>query len=133
MFVRISATDWVDGGWNVEQSVIISKHLKDRGMDFIDVTSGGVVSKTHIPIGKGCQVPLARKIRDDAGIMTGAVGLTTERRHAGEIVTGVEADLVFLGRELLREPYWALKAQKALGAETSWPTPYGYAFKWRAK
>ena len=109
LFVRISATDWADGGWDVEQSVVLARHLKDLGVDLIDVSSGALVPKARIPVGKGYQVPFARKIRDEAGIMTGAVGLITEPRHANEIVTGGDADLVFLARELLREPYWALE------------------------
>ena len=133
LFVRISATDWADGGWDIEQSVILARHLKDLGVDLIDVSSGALVPKARIPVGKGYQVPLARKIRDEAEIMTGAVGLITEPRHADEIVTGGDADLVFLARELLREPYWALKAQQELDAEPSWPTQYGYAVKRRAK
>jgi 2,4-dienoyl-CoA reductase-like NADH-dependent reductase (Old Yellow Enzyme family) len=133
MFVRISAADWADGGWDIEQSVVLARHLKDLGVDLVDVSSGGLVPKAGIPVGKGYQVPLARKIRDEAGIMTGAVGLITETRHADKIVTAGDADLVFLARELLREPYWALKAQQELGAEPSWPTPHGYAVKRRAK
>lgn len=133
LFVRISATDWADGGWDVEQSVVLAKHLKDLGVDLIDVSSGGLVPKVRIPVGKGYQVPAAQKIRDEVGIMTGAVGLITEPRHADEIVTGGDADVVFIGRELLREPYWAIKAQHELGEEPSWPTPYGYAVKRRAK
>jgi len=133
LFVRISATDWADGGWDVEQSVVLAKHLKDLGVDLIDVSSGGLVPKARIPVGKGYQVPAAQKIRDEVGIMTGTVGLITESRHADEIVTGGDADVVFIGRELLREPYWAIKAQHELGEEPSWPTPYGYAVKRRAK
>lgn len=133
LFVRISATDWADGGWDVEQSVVLARHLKDLGVDLIDVSSGGLVPKARIPVGKGYQVPSAQTIRDGAGIITGAVGLITEPHHADEIVTGGDADLVFIGRELLREPYWALKAQHELREEPSWPTPYGYAVKRRAK
>ena len=133
LFVRISATDWVEGGWDVEQSVILSRHLCELGVDLIDVSSGALVPKAHIPVGKGYQVPLARRIRHEAGIPTGAVGLITEPHHADEIITGGDADLVFLARELLREPYWALKAQHELGAEPDWPPQYGYAVKRRAK
>src|SRR5262249_1426436 len=133
LFVRISATDWAEGGWDLEQSVVLARHLKDLCVDLIDVSSGGLVPKARIPVGKGYQVPLARRIRDEAGILTGAVGLITEPRYADEIVTGGDADLVFIARELLREPYWALKAQQELGAEPSWPIPYGYAVKRRAK
>ena len=115
LFVRISATDWADGGWDLEQSVVLCRELKTRGVDLIDVSSGALVPKARIPVGKGYQVPLARRIRDDAKISTGAVGLITEAQQANEIVTGGDADLVFIGRELLREPYWALKAQHELG------------------
>jgi 2,4-dienoyl-CoA reductase-like NADH-dependent reductase (Old Yellow Enzyme family) len=133
VFVRISATDWADGGWDVEQSVVLAGRLKELCIDLIDVSSGGLVPKARIPVGKGYQVPLARKIRDEAGVMTGTVGLITEAKHANEIVTGGDADIVLLARELLREPYWALKAQQELGAEASWPISYGYAVKRRAK
>ena len=133
VFVRISATDWAEGGWDVEQSVVLAGRLKELGVDLIDVSSGGLVPQARIPVGKGYQVPFARKIRGEARIMTGAVGLITETAHADEIVTGGDADLVILARELLREPYWALKAQQELGAEPSWPISYGYAVKRRAK
>lgn len=133
VFVRISGTDWADGGWDIEQSVVLASRLKDLGIDLIDVSSGGLVPKARIPVGKGYQVPLARKVRDEAGMMTGAVGLITEVQQANEIVTGGDADLVFLARELLREPYWAIKAQQELGSQPSWPISYGYAVKRRAK
>jgi 2,4-dienoyl-CoA reductase-like NADH-dependent reductase (Old Yellow Enzyme family) len=133
VFVRISATDWVEGGWDAEQSVVLARHLKELCIDLIDVSSGALTPKARIPVGKGYQVPFARQIRDGAGIMTGAVGLITEPGYANEIITGGDADLVFIARELLREPYWALKAQQALGAEPTWPIPYGYAVKRRVK
>lgn len=133
LFVRISATDWVEGGWDLEQSVELAKRLKEIGVDLIDVSSGALVPKADIPVAKGYQVPLARRIREEAKIMTGAVGLITEAQHANEIITGGDADLVFIGREMLREPYWALKAQHELGEEPSWPVPYGYAVKRRAR
>jgi len=133
LFVRISATDWADGGWDLEQSVAFARRAKDLGADLIDVSSGALVPKARIPVARGYQVPLARRIRDEAGVLTGAVGLITEPQHADEIVTGGDADLVFIGRELLRDPYWALKAQQELGGEPAWATPYGYAVKRRAK
>jgi 2,4-dienoyl-CoA reductase-like NADH-dependent reductase (Old Yellow Enzyme family) len=133
LFVRISATDWADGGWDVDQSVVLCQRLRGLGVDLIDVSSGGLVPKARIPVAKGYQVPFARTIRDEAGIRTGAVGLITEPGHANEIVTGGDADLVILGRELLREPYWPLKAQHDLGVDPSWPTQYGYAVRRRAK
>jgi 2,4-dienoyl-CoA reductase-like NADH-dependent reductase (Old Yellow Enzyme family) len=133
VFVRISATDWVEGGWDAEQSVILAQRLKELGIDLIDVSSGGLVPKARIPVGKGYQVPFAQRIRNEAGIMTAAVGLITEASYANEIITGGDADLVFLARELLREPYWALKARVELGEEPPWPIQYGYAVKRRAK
>lgn len=133
VFVRISATDWAEGGWDLDQSVVLARHFKEVGVDLIDVSSGGLVPKARIPVGKGYQIPLARKIRDEADVMTGAVGLITEVEHANEIITGGDADLVFLARELLREPYWALKAEQQLGAEPAWPISYGYAVKRRAR
>ena len=120
LFVRISATDWEAGGWDADQSVVLSRRLKELGVDLIDVSSGALVPKARIPVGKGYQVPFARKIRDEACIMTGAVGMITETAHANEIITGGDADLVFLARELMRQPYWALRAS------TSWaPTRAG--------
>ena len=133
LFVRISATDWAEGGWDLDQSVLLSGRLKGLGVDLIDVSSGALVPKVQIPVGRGYQVPLARRIRDEAGIMTGAVGLITEPHQADEMITGGDADLAFIGRELLREPYWAIKAQHELGEEPTWPIQYGYAVKRRAK
>jgi 2,4-dienoyl-CoA reductase-like NADH-dependent reductase (Old Yellow Enzyme family) len=133
LFTRISATDWVEGGWDIEQSIVLSHELKAHGVDLIDVSSGALIPTARIPVAKGYQVPFARRIRDEAGIATGAVGLITEAGYANEIITGGDADLVFLARELLREPYWALKAQQQLGEEPTWPTPYGYAVKRRSK
>ena len=133
LFVRISATDWVEGGWDIEQSVELAKWLKARGVDLIDVSSGGTLPKANIPLAAGYQVPFARRIRDEAGIMTGAVGLITEPRLADEIITGGCADLVFLARELLREPYWAFKAEHELQEEPAWPIQYGYAVKRKGK
>jgi 2,4-dienoyl-CoA reductase-like NADH-dependent reductase (Old Yellow Enzyme family) len=127
LFVRISATDWVEGGWDIEQSVQLAKWLKARGVDLIDVSSGGTLPKASVPIAAGYQVPFARRIREDACIMTGAVGLITEPKMADEVITQGCADLVFLARELLREPYWALKALQDLHVDATWPTQYGYA------
>jgi 2,4-dienoyl-CoA reductase-like NADH-dependent reductase (Old Yellow Enzyme family) len=133
LFVRISATDWVEGGWDVDQSVVLARALKERGVDLIDCSSGAIVPTAHIPVGKNYQVPFARKIRDEAGIMTGAVGMITEPKQADAIVTAGDADLVLIGREMLREPYWALRAYQELGGEPPWPISYGYAVKRRAK
>lgn len=133
LFVRISATDWAEGGWDIDQSVELSRVLKDEGVDLMDVSSGALVPKASIPVAKGYQVPFARRIREETGILTGTVGLITEPAQANEILTGGDADLVLLGRELLRDPYWTLKASHSLGAEPDWPLPYGYAVKRRAK
>lgn len=131
LFVRISATDWVEGGWDIEQSVQLARQLKSLGVDVIDVSSGGAVPSARIPVGRGYQVSLSRRIRDEAKVMTGAVGLITEAQQANEVITSGDADLVFLARELLREPYWAIKAQQELGGEPAWPISYGYAVKRR--
>ena len=133
LFVRISATDWVEGGWDIEQSVELAKQLKGVGVDLIDVSSGGTVPQARIPVARGYQVPFARRIREEVDIRTGAVGLITEPRYADEIITSGDANLVFIAREMLREPYWALKAQQALGEESAWPIQYGYVLKRRAK
>src|SRR5262249_53887768 len=127
------ATDWAEGGWDIDQSVILARKLNDLGIDLIDVSSGGLVPKARIPVAKGYQIPFARRIRQEAHILAGAVGLITEAAQPNEIVTGGDAALVFIARELLREPYWALKAQHELGVEPSWPISYGYAVKRRAK
>jgi 2,4-dienoyl-CoA reductase-like NADH-dependent reductase (Old Yellow Enzyme family) len=131
LFVRISATDWVEGGWDVDQSVVLASALRELGVDLIDVSSGALVPHAKIPVGTGFQVPFARRIRAEAGIKTGAVGMIREPSHAQAIIQGGDADLVLLGRELLREPYWVIKAQEQLGMESDWPIPYGYAVKRR--
>jgi 2,4-dienoyl-CoA reductase-like NADH-dependent reductase (Old Yellow Enzyme family) len=133
LFVRISATDWVDGGWDIDQSVELARRLKALGVDLIDASSGALVPKANIPVGKGYQVPFARRIRCESGILTGAVGMITESQHANEIITGGDADLVFLAREMLRQPYWTIRAQHELGVEPTWPLQYGYAVRRRAK
>jgi 2,4-dienoyl-CoA reductase-like NADH-dependent reductase (Old Yellow Enzyme family) len=133
LFVRISASDWVEDGWDLEQSLFFATKLKEVGVDLIDVSSGGLVPKATIPVGKNYQVPFARSIREQSCIKTAAVGLITEVGQANEIITNGDADLIFMGREFLREPYWALKAQHELGSEQSWPTSYGYAVKRRAR
>jgi 2,4-dienoyl-CoA reductase-like NADH-dependent reductase (Old Yellow Enzyme family) len=133
LFVRVSATDWTAGGWDIEQSVALSRRLKEAGADLIDVSTGGNLPTARIPVAKRYQIPCSRRIRDDADIPTGAVGLITDPKEADEIVTGGDADLVLVGRELLREPYWALKAQHAFEEEPAWPVQYGYAVKRRTK
>jgi 2,4-dienoyl-CoA reductase-like NADH-dependent reductase (Old Yellow Enzyme family) len=124
LFVRISATDWVEGGWDVEQSVRLSEALREIGVDLIDCSSGGNVAGAKIPVGPGYQVPFAERIRREARIATGAVGMITEPAQANEIVASGRADAVLLARELLRRPYWPLHAARALGVDVEWPKQY---------
>jgi 2,4-dienoyl-CoA reductase-like NADH-dependent reductase (Old Yellow Enzyme family) len=128
-FVRISCTDWVDGGWDLEQSIELSRAFKPLGVDLMDCSSGALVPFAKIPVAPGFQVPFAAAIREKAEIATGAVGKITDPEQANEIVTSGKADLAFLAREMLREPYWAIKAAEALGEEVAWPIQYGYAVK----
>jgi len=124
MFVRISATDWVEGGWDLPQSIEFSRQLKALGVDLIDCSSGGLIADAKVPAVPGYQVPFAEAIRRDAGIATGAVGLITEARQAEAIVANGQADVVLLARAMLRDPYWALHAATELGADGAWPNQY---------
>lgn len=124
LWVRISATDWVENGWNPEESTQLASLLKDKGVDLIDVSSGGNLPHVKIPVGKNYQVPFAKEIKSRTGILTGAVGLITESNQAEEILQKEEADLIFIGRELLRDPYFAHHAAKSLGDDLKWPLQY---------
>jgi len=124
LFVRLSATDWTDGGWDVEQTVALARSLKDDGVDLIDCSSGGNVAGARIPFEPGYQVSFAERVRREAGIPTAAVGLITEAVQANAIVSDGRADLVLLARELLRDPYWPLHAAQALGVTVPWPAQY---------
>ncbi|WP_269686114.1 NADH:flavin oxidoreductase/NADH oxidase [Flavobacterium lacustre] len=124
LFVRISATDWADGGWNVEESVALSKILKQKGVDLIDASSGGLVSHQKIPLGPNYQVSFAEKIKKETGILTGAVGLITEAIQAEEIIAGGKADLVLFARESLRNPNLGLTFAHELQATIQWPKQY---------
>jgi 2,4-dienoyl-CoA reductase-like NADH-dependent reductase (Old Yellow Enzyme family) len=128
--VRLSCSDWVEGGWGVEESIALSRVLKDAGVDVIDCSSGGSSPIAKIPVGPGYQVPFAERIRRDAGVATAAVGLITEAEQAEAIVSQGRADLVLLGREFLRDPYWPLRHAKAEGGKRVPPPPaqYGRAF-----
>ena len=128
--VRISCTDWVEGGWDIEQSIELARRLKAEGVDLIDCSSGGTVPHAKIPVGAGYQVPFAERIRREAGIATAAVGCITEPTQADEIIRNGRADLVLLAREFLREPYWPLKAARALGRKDSLTTPVQYDRAW---
>ena len=124
LFVRISASDWVAGGWDVEQSVELARRLESRGVDLIDCSSGGNVAAAKIPVGPGYQVPFAERIRRETGMATGAVGLITDASQANAIVAEERADCVLLARELLRDPYWPLRAARELDAAIDWPAQY---------
>ncbi len=124
LFVRLSATDWVDGGWNVEETVALSRLLQDEGVDLIDTSSGGMVPAASIPIGPGYQTEFAERVRREAGIATAAVGLITAPAQADHIIRTKQADLVLVGRDELRDPYWPVHAAQALGHTASWPLQY---------
>jgi 2,4-dienoyl-CoA reductase-like NADH-dependent reductase (Old Yellow Enzyme family) len=127
VLVRISATDWAEGGWDVDESVALSKRLREAGVDLIDVSTGGNVP-AEIPVEPGYQVQFARRIRSEAGIPTGAVGLITEPKQAEEILADGNADVVLLARAMLRDPHWALRAAHdlgvAVGEGVDWPKQY---------
>src|SRR5262249_31407919 len=124
LFVRISTTDWAEGGWTPDESVELARSLKARGVDLIDCSSGGLVPGVHIPLGPGYRVPSARRVRHDAEIAPGAVGLIPDAHQAEQIVASGDADLVFMGREFLRQPHWPLLAAHELGAAIAWPKQY---------
>lgn len=124
LFVRISATDWTEGGWTIEDSVRLSAVLKDKGVDVIDASTGGNVAKAKIPVGPGYQVPFAERIKQETGIMTAAVGMITTAEQANDILTARQADLILLAREFLRDPYFPLHAATDLGDHIVWPVQY---------
>jgi 2,4-dienoyl-CoA reductase-like NADH-dependent reductase (Old Yellow Enzyme family) len=127
LFVRISATDWVEGGWTIHDSVGLVKQLPPLAVDLIDCSSGGVVPNVSIPAGPGYQTPFAEQIRKEAGIRTAAVGMITTPEQADQIVRTGQADMVFLARELLRDPYWPLRAADELRQNGPWPKQYSRA------
>ncbi|HNV03198.1 MAG TPA: NADH:flavin oxidoreductase/NADH oxidase [Vicinamibacterales bacterium] len=124
LLVRLSATDWVEGGWRPEDTVALAHHLSEYGVDVIDCSSGGNVAGAAMPIGPGYQVPFSQRIKDMLPILTATVGLVTSPAQADQIVRNEQADIVLLARELLRDPYWPLHAARALGQDVSWPNPY---------
>ena len=124
LLVRLSATDYTDGGWDLDQTVALSRILATHGVDLVDVSSGGNVAGATIPVGPGYQVQFAERIRRDTGVATGAVGLITDPHQAEEIIRSGKADVVILARQLLRDPYWPLHAASALGADLTWPPQY---------
>jgi 2,4-dienoyl-CoA reductase-like NADH-dependent reductase (Old Yellow Enzyme family) len=124
LFVRISASDWVEGGWSIEDSVALAREIGPLGVDLIDCSSGGIVPRATIPIAPGYQVPFSAKIRSDARIATGAVGMITEAEQAEDILRSGQADMIIIARELLRDPYWPLHAALKLGVDVAWPNQY---------
>ncbi len=129
LFVRLSCTDWVDGGWDLAQSIELSRKLKETGVDLIDCSSAALVPEAKIPLGPGFQVPFAAAIRNQAEIATGSVGLITHAVQAEQIVGTGQADAVLLAREMLRDPYWPLHAAHILGRDVPWPRQYERAKK----
>ena len=127
VFARISATDWVDGGWDIEQSIQLARWLKQAGIDLVDCSSGGLTADARIPVGPGFQTPFAEAIRRAAALPTGAVGMITDPVQAEHILRTGQADAVFLARQLLRDPHWPLHAARALGADVAWPVQYDRA------
>jgi len=124
LFVRISATDWVEGGWDVDQSVELSRRLAREGVDLIDCSSGGLLPGVKVPVGPGYQTAFAERIRREAAVKTGAVGVIRGADQAEHIVRSGQADVVLLARQLLRDPYWPLKAARHLGVQVRWPPQY---------
>jgi len=124
LFARVSATDWAEGGWDEEQTVALARLLGERGVDLVDCSTGGLVPGATIPVGPGYQVRFAERVRREAGVATGAVGLITTPEQADAIVRAGQADLVLLARQLLRDPHWPLRASKALGTPMPWPVQY---------
>jgi 2,4-dienoyl-CoA reductase-like NADH-dependent reductase (Old Yellow Enzyme family) len=128
LFVRISATDWKEGGWTLDDSVKLAIALRGRKVDLIDCSSGAMVPDAKMQIGPGYQVPFAERIKREAGIRTGAVGMITEPAQADEIIRSGQADVVLLAREFLRDPYWPLHAARALSVDLQPPVQYLRAF-----
>ena len=124
VFLRVSATDGIDGGWGIEECEVLARMASEHGVDLIDCSSGGNVASVKIPTGPGYQVPFADRIKRHAGVPTGAVGLITEAAQANEIIERGQADVVVLARELLRDPHWPLRAARELGADVPWPVQY---------
>ena len=124
LFLRISASDWVDGGWTIEDSIKLAHIMKDKGIDLIDCSSGGLASNAVIPAKPGYQVHFADEVKNKGGILSGAVGIIIEPQQANEIITSGKADMVIMARELLRDPYFPLRAAYELGADVNWPDQY---------
>ena len=128
--IRLSCTDWVDGGWDLEQTVALCRILRQEGVDLIDCSTGGGVAQANIPVGPNFQVPFADRVRRDCGLLTAAVGLITEPAQADQIIRSGQADMVLIGRESLRDPNWPLRAARSLGCPEQMPPPPQYARVW---
>ena len=128
LFVRISAVDWVEGGWSIQDSVSLATRLKELSVDLVDCSSGGNSTRQKIPVAPGYQVPFSRQVRCETGILTGAVGMITDPHQANQIIRNGDADLVLMAREFLRDPYWPLHAAQALGHAVAAPVQYARAF-----
>jgi 2,4-dienoyl-CoA reductase-like NADH-dependent reductase (Old Yellow Enzyme family) len=124
LFVRVSSTDWTEGGWRPEDTVALAHHLSSAGVDLIDCSSGGIAPRIAIPAGPGYQVPFSQRIKDTVPMLTAAVGLITSPAQADQIIRNEQADFVLLAREMLRDPYWPLHAARALGHDVAWPNQY---------
>ncbi|MGE5386413.1 MAG: NADH:flavin oxidoreductase/NADH oxidase [Betaproteobacteria bacterium] len=124
LLIRLSATDWIEGGWDADQTVELCRGLRELGVDLIDISTGGLVPTATIPAGPGFQTEFAARVRREAGVFSAAVGLITSPAQADHIVRSGQADIVLLGREVLRDPYWPLGAAKALGQTVAWPPQY---------
>jgi 2,4-dienoyl-CoA reductase-like NADH-dependent reductase (Old Yellow Enzyme family) len=131
LFVRISSSDWTEDGWTIDDSIVLSKILKEKGVDLVDCSSGGNIATAKIPLKPGYQVEFAERIRKETGVLTGAVGLITAPEQADQIVQTGQADMVLFAREMLRDPHFALRAAHVLGHEVEWPVQYQRA-KWPA-
>lgn len=124
LFERISATEWVDGGWDIQQSIELARQVKELGVDLIDCSSGGNVAQAKIPVSPGYQTAFAERIRREGGVLTGALGMITSAVQAEHILATGQADAVIIAREMLRDPYWPLRAARELGQSISWPVQY---------
>jgi 2,4-dienoyl-CoA reductase-like NADH-dependent reductase (Old Yellow Enzyme family) len=127
LLVRVSATDWAEGGWDVRECIELARDLRGLGVDLVDASSGGLVPSAKVPAGPGYQAAFAERIRREAGIATGAVGMITSPEQAEHTLRSGQADLVLLARAMLRDPYWPLHAARRLRAEVTWPKQYGRA------
>jgi 2,4-dienoyl-CoA reductase-like NADH-dependent reductase (Old Yellow Enzyme family) len=124
LFVRLSSSDWAEGGWRAEDTVALAHHLSSAGVDLVDCSSGGIAPGIAIPAGAGYQVPFSQRIKDTTPMLTAAVGFITSPAQADQVIRNEQADMVLLAREMLRDPYWPLRAARSLGHDVAWPNQY---------